>query len=233
MDVSGILTQVRSGGFVNPLSLQMNLGLTSFMPKSVDELTALATDQAALTGLAIPDSGQLQRAVASINNALLSTQSMLGHSNKLSGVDMSSDVFHVVAKTVNAAKTITGEKSCDNVLAAFGTLQNATAILADTVATIKSMESFLKNIPGMITQIPSILESYSNMLTKQVIADVAVLSQARLVLMQNAVAQSLVALIGDPCVGAVLAGVMTEPLKFEVAKAASEILSKKLITIKK
>ena len=69
--------------------------------------------------------------------------------------------------------------------------------------------------------------------SKQVIADVAVLSQARLVLMQNAVAQSLVALIGDECVGAVLVGVMTEPLKIEVAKAASEILSKKLITIKK
>ena len=233
MELSGILTQVRAGGFVNPLSGQMNKALFSLTPKSLDDFTELAQSQADVSGLTIPDSGQLQSAVHSINTAFKATQGMLEHSNKLSGVDMSSDVFHVVAKTVNAAKTVTGEKSCDAVLAAFGSLQNAANIITDTIATIQQLESFLLNIPSSINQIPQILENYANRLVAQVIADTEVLAQARILLVQKAISESLVNLIGDECLGAVLAGVMTEPLKIEVAKTASELLSKKLINIKK
>lgn len=233
MEVSGILSQIRTGGFVNPISSQMNKALFSLTPKSLDDFTALAQSQADLSGLTMPDSGQLQSAVNSINTAFKATQGMLAHSNKLSGVDMSSDVFHVVARTVNAAKTVTGEKSCDSVLAAFGALQNAANILTDTISTIKQLESFLLNIPNSVNQIPKILESYANRLVAQVIADGEVLIQARLLLMQKAMAESLVSLIGDECLGAVLAGIMTEPLKAEVQSAATKLLSKKQINITK
>jgi hypothetical protein len=231
MDISGIFKEVRAGGFRNPMAANLNVALASFTPPSLAEFTAMAQAQAIATGATMPDSGQLQAAINSINSASNSVQNLLGHTNKLTGVDMSSDVMTIVAKTMNAAKTATGEKSCATVLSAFGALQNMAGIVTDTVNAIHTMEVLMADIPRQIAAIPAQIEAYANKLEQQVITDVAALAQARIVVAQNAIAAHLVTLVDDECVGAIFAGLMTEPLKLEVKKVTDVIKAKKLISI--
>jgi hypothetical protein len=223
MDVSEIFKKVSNNGLVNPLGSQLSSALTTFTPPSLLALTQLAQEQAALTGAAVPDSGQLQAAILAIETAKTSTENLLNHTNKLSGVDLSSDVLTVIAKTMNASKSITGEKSCANVLAAFGSLQNMAAIVTDTIKSIKLVEQFLLDIPGQIAALPGQLNTYIAQQENQIIKDVAALAQARIVITQNAIATHLVTLISDPCVSEIMAGVMTAPLKKEVVKVADKL----------
>jgi hypothetical protein len=233
MDISGIMGQVRAGGFMNPMSSHLNSALTKIKPPSLAELTTMANEQYTLAGLGVPDSGQIQSAVNSMNKAFDATQNMLGHTNKLSGVDLSSDVMSVVAKTMNSAKSITGEKSCSTVLAAFGSLQNIANNIQETIAAVEEVEAFIKDIPNQIAALPAKLENYANNVTQQIVADVGVLAEARLVLLQNSISQSLVSLVDDECLSAVMGGIMSQPLKDEVSKVTSELASKKLISFVK
>jgi hypothetical protein len=223
MDVSEIFKKVSNNGLVNPLGKELSKALITITPPELAELTQLAQEQAALTGAAVPDSGQIQAAILAIKTAKTSTENMLSHTNKLSGVDISSDVFTVVAKTMNGAKSITGEKSCANVLAAFGAIQNMAAIVTDTIKSIKLVEEFLLDIPGQIAALPGQLNAYASQLESQIIKDAAALTQARIVITQNAIATHLVTLISDPCVSEIIAGVMTAPLKKEVVKVVDKL----------
>jgi hypothetical protein len=229
MDVSGIFKQIQLNGLKNPMGDQLNDALNKFTPPSLSDLTILANEQAILTGATVPDSGRMQSAILAIQTASNSVQNLLSHTNKLSGVDISSDVLTVIAKTMNSAKTVTGEKSCANVLAAFGSLQNMAAIVTDTVGVMKLVDQFLLDIPGQIDAIPGQLNTYANQLSRQIVLDTAALATARIVITQNAIANHLVTLISDPCIGAILAGTMAEPLKKEVLKASNTLLSKKII----
>lgn len=228
MDISGIFKEVQKGGFKNPIAGNLNSALTSFTPPTLSKLTALAQAQSAATGKTMPNSGQLQGAITAITGAYTGVQNLLGHTNKLSGVDMSSDIFTVVAKTMNSAKTATGEKSCSTVLSAFGALQNMAVIVSDTTKTIKLLEKFLLDIPGQIAAIPAQLNTFANKLAQQIVTDVDALVKARLVITQNAIAAHLVTLIDDECVGAIVASMMTVPLRKEVDKVTTLIKSKKI-----
>lgn len=231
MDISGIFREVRAGGFRNPLDTQLNAALVKFTPPTLIELTALAQAQATATGKVMPTPDQLEIAFNSMTNAVNSVQDLLGHTNKMSGVDMSSDVMTIVAKTMNAAKTATGEKSCSTVLSAFGALQNMSQIVKETTETIKLVEDFLKDIPGEINKIPAKIEAYANKIAEQVVTDMSALATARVIVAQNAIAAHLVTLVEDECMGAIFSAMLTEPLKKEVTKVTDAIKAKKLISI--
>lgn len=233
MDISGILSQVKSGvGFNNPLSSRVNSALNSVAIPSLVDLTAMANAQAILQSVPAPTQNQLELAHNSVVAAINKTNDLLGHTDKLSGVNLSgSGTLATIAKTMQSARNISGESSCSTVLGAFGSLQNAANLISDSVTTIDSIKSFLEDIPNQIAAIPAIAEAYANRITQQIASDVGVLAQAQIEVIEHAVAQNLVSLFQDECASQVLAAVMTQDMKTEVTKVVTDIKSKKLISL--
>jgi DNA-binding FrmR family transcriptional regulator len=233
MDISGILTQIKTGGFQNPVSTGVSsrlADLTANIP-SLSQLTDMANSQAILHSTTPPTTLQLETALNSINTAVANTNNLLGHTDRVAGVNLSGNgTLATIAKTMQSAKSINGETSCSTVLSAFGSIQKAAELVTDTINSINLIESFLLDIKGAILDIPNQLEAYSNKIVQQIASDVAALAQAQLDVLQSAVASSLVSLFQDECISQVLAGVMTQPLKNEVTAVADQIAYKKQIS---
>ena len=92
-------------------------------------------------------------------------------------------------------------------------------------------KSLIENIPAQIAAIPGQLESYANKVANQIVQDTSYLAEAKLAVVQNAVANSLVDLFQNECTAQVLSAVMIQPLKDEVQRVTDDVLSRKLISI--
>lgn len=220
MDVSGVLNSIRNGGFQNPISNAVQLQLNAIQIPSVAEMTGLATAQSAISGVPVPDAGVIQAAQTSALNAVNSINSLLGHTDKLSGVDLTGNgTLATIAKTANAARSINGDKSCSTVLSAFGALHKATELINDTLATINMIQSMLLDIPRQAALIPTQVAGYIAKVADQITADVEALAQAQLDVVQQSLAQHITGMLDDECLGTIAGAVMTQPMRNEVEKA--------------
>ena len=233
MDISGILSQVRSSSaFVNPLSSQVNAALSSVTIPSLVDLTTLANAQALAQGSIVPTELQLQTVYNSMINATNKVNDLLGHTDKLSGVNLSGNgTLATIAKTMQSAKGINGETSCSTALAAFGAITKASELISSTVDTMTGIQDFLDDIPHQIEIVIAQTEAFANKVVNQIAADVGALAQAHVAIVEHAVAQSMVSLFQDECASQVLAAVMSQPMKNEVTSVVDKIKSKKLISI--
>ena len=233
MDISGIFSQVRSGNaFINPLSSQINAQLNSVPIPTLLDLTTAANAQAAAQGSLVPTELQLQTAHNSMVNAVNKTQDLLGHTDKLSGVNLSgTGSLATIAKTMQAAKGINGESSCSTALSAFGAITKGAELVADTVTTLGQIKSFLDDIPHQIDIIVAQTEAFSNRIVNQIASDVGALVQAQIDVVEHAVAQNMVSLFQDECASQVLAAVMAQPMRNEVNSVVDKIKEQKLIKL--
>jgi hypothetical protein len=228
--VSGILSSIRSGGFINPVSMGTSFALSSLSIPDIDALNTMAIAQAALNNTVAPSFNQLQDALNVITNAGGKVQELLGHTDRISGVNLSGNgTLATIAKTVAAAKNINGESSCSTVLAAFGAIQNSAQMVTEVLAYVQITKSFLSNIIGVINDLPNVLGRVINNIGQQIVSDVAALATAQLTIIEHSIAQNLLSLFQDECTSQVLAAVMSNPLKKEVTSAVDKIKSRKLI----
>lgn len=219
MDVSGVLNSIRSGGFQNPISNAVQSRLNAIHIPSVTEMTGLATAQSAISGVPVPSAGIIEAAQTSAINAVNSINNLLGHTNKLSGVDLTGNgTLATIAKTANAARSINGDKSCSTVLQAFGALHKATEYINDTLATINMIESLLLDIPRQAALIPTLVAGYIAKVADQIVADTQALAQAQLDVVQQSLAQHITSMLDDECLGSIASAVMTQPMRNEVDK---------------
>ena len=233
MDISGILSQVRSSSaFINPLSSQVNAALSLVSIPSLVDLTTLANAQSAAQGSLVPTELQLQTAHNSIVNATNKVNDLLGHTDKLSGVNLSGNgTLATIAKTMQSAKGINGETSCSTALAAFGAITKSAELITSTVDTINQIKDFLEDIPHQVEIVTAQTEAFANKVVKQIADDEGALAQAQVDIIEHAVAQSMVSLFQDECASQVLAAVMTAPMHQEVTSVVDKIKAKKLISI--
>lgn len=224
MDISKILEKVKSGGFQNPIRNGVMDSMATFKTYTVDELTALANAQHLVNpSVPFPTGGQIETLAQSIIGIENSIKSLLDHSDRISGVNLAGNgTIATIARTMNAAKNINGEKSCSTVLAAFGAIQNAADLVTSTVDTITAVKKIIDDIPGQIATMPSVLANYATTITSQIAADVGVLAQAKLNVIEHAISNSLVELLQDECASQILSAVMTNDLKNEVNTVISK-----------
>jgi hypothetical protein len=233
LDTSSILAEIRNAGFTNPVATGIDKVMSGFGVPTLSSLTALVTAQAAAQSVPVPPALQIEAAQVAISNTFNKIQDLLGHTDRISGVDLSGNgTLATIAKTMESARGINGDKSCSTVLAAFGAITNATQIIDDTVATVEYIKSFLIDTIAKINNIESITNQYVNKITAQIIADVAALAKGQMDIIQHSVATALTGLIHDECAAQIMAAVMNQPLKNEVDKVATEILNKTKIAIK-
>lgn len=220
MDFSGVLSSIRNGGFQNPINTAVQAQLSSLHIPTLSEMTGLATAQSAISGVPVPDAGIIQAAQTSALNAVNSINSLLGHTNKLSGVDLTGNgTLATIAKTANAARSINGEKSCSSVLQAFGALHKATEFINDTLATINMIQSMLLDIPRQSALFPSVVAGYIAKVAEQITSDTAALAQAQMDIVQQSLAQHITTMLDDECLGDIAGAIMTQPMRNEVEKA--------------
>ena len=125
MDTSGIYKELKNvNPFVNPFTAPLQTALNKLTPVSLQQLTDMATAQAAANGLPMPSNTQLSNTVASLSNAVSSLDDMLKHTNVLTGVDLNSgSTITSLAKLGNAAKMIEQAKGCELSTSVMGALQ--------------------------------------------------------------------------------------------------------------
>jgi hypothetical protein len=237
MDISGILGQVKSGGFTNPIGSKVQSSLNSISIPTLDEFKAKAQEQYDLNvvlnpNLVMPNEATLEQAHNKVANAYNKIGDLIGHTDKISGVSMTGDgTLATIAKTMNAAKSINGESSCSTVLGAFGAITKAAELVTDTINTVENIKTLLEDIPAQINAIPGKVETYANKVAQQIVSDVEHLAQAQIAVTQHAVASSLVSLFENECSAQILSAVMSQPLKNEVTRVSNELKNKKLISI--
>lgn len=209
-------------GFQNPIRTGTTAVLNGLVIPGIPELTVMANAQALLKGVSPPSTNQIETAQASITEAYNKTQSLLGHSDRISGVNLSGDnTIAAIARTMQTAKTVNGENTCSTVLKAFGAIQKAAEMVTDVVTTINAIKSFLEDIPGAIDSIPGICAAYATKIGIQVANDVAALVQAQVDNLHHAVAQNIASLFSDPCIGQIMGTVLTADMHSEVSKAVT------------
>jgi hypothetical protein len=242
MDISGILSEIKVGGFVNPIAVGTQLAVGTLPSLTLAEFIIMAGGQLTpiipLDPLAPPitpdpiSPALLGAAYYSINNSMNKIQDLLGHTDRLSGVNLSGNGnVATIAQTMIAAKNITGELSCGTMLGAFGSIIDSTRLVAEVLDIVVVIKEFLTNIPKYINSTPAILDTFSNKIAQQILSDVTALTQAQIIVIQAAVAQNLISLSQDECTSQILAAVMTQPMKTAVTKAIDSAKSKKLISI--
>jgi hypothetical protein len=224
-----IIDQVKAGtGLINPLSM-LSGPITILDGFTLQGLQAAAIAQAQIKDIDPPNPVDIQNMFNKITMAKDSLSQMLSHSNKISGVDLSGNgTFASIAKTMSAARSVTGELSCQSVLDAFGAVTDAAAIINEVTSVMKLVEMLVNDIDLAIQNLPSALESLANRMLQQIVADQAALANAKIELAQNMIASSLSSLFDDECAGAVLAGVMSQEMKNSIEEERKKLMAKQI-----
>jgi hypothetical protein len=234
-DLSGIKSIINSGNaFSNPISGKVNSALQGFTPPSVAELMGIAEVQFAAKNLPVPDYNEIAAAQNSVVNAYNKIQDMLHHTNKLSGVNMSGNgTLATIAKTMSSARNASGAKSCDKVLAAFGSIRDAANTINDCVTTIDLAKRMLKDLPGHIKTIPKQLDSQADKIVKKILHETAAIANAQIENAKHALSMQMAEMFQDECVGQVLGAVMTKDMNLQVKKVTDEIAKKRVSMFQK
>jgi hypothetical protein len=219
-DFSGILNSIRSGsGFTNPISNAISTTVGAFNIPSVSELQAAATAQSLVTGLPVPPAGEIVAAQAAIVNTVNSINSLIGHSDRISGVDLTGNgTLATIAKTMGAARKSNGEKSCATVLGAFGTIAKAQQYIDEVQGVLETINQFKNNVAANIAGMTAAAGVFVTKVAEQILSDTAALANAQLQLAEAAVASSVSSLVQDECMAAIMSSVMSQGLKNEVNK---------------
>jgi hypothetical protein len=221
----GMFEEVKSGAaFNNPLS---KIDTSKLTLPSFSELKTEAKKQAALYGLDTPSDDKIIAAQESVTKAYNSTMEMIGHGDRISGVNIHGDSNLItIAKTMQSAKDINGELACDTVMSAFGSIAKAAEMINEVTELGNNIKSFLENIPAQIDALPAAAAALAVKVSDQVLDDVNTFAQAKITVTQFAIAANLPNLFGDPCLGAIMGAVASDNLKREVNKNIEETKKK-------
>lgn len=219
-DFSGILNSIRNGaGFTNPISNAISTTVGAFNIPSVSELQAAATAQSLVTGLPVPPAGEIIAAQAAIVNTVNSINSLIGHTDRISGVDLNGNgTLATIAKTMGAARKANGEQSCSTVLAAFGAIAKAQQYVDEVNGVLEELNTFKNNIAANIAGVAATTGAFITKVADQILADTTALTNAQLQLAEAAIASSVASLVQDECMAAIMSSVMSQGLKNEVNK---------------
>lgn len=209
-----VLEAMRDGGFYNPIRSAVTSKLGSFSIPSVSELQTLATGQSLVTGLPVPPAPQITAAQDAIVNSYNKINELLGHTDRLSGVDLTGNTtLATIAKTMGAARNANGELSCSSVLAAFGALNKATEFIKKIEDYIQMVENFKQNVAAKIVETVVGATALAAAITEQIANDVGAYAAAQVRLAEEFVANSIASLVQDECTGAILTNIMTQQMK--------------------
>lgn len=219
-DFTGILDSIRNGaGFTNPIANAVSTTIGAFNIPSVSELQAAATAQSLVNGLPIPPAGQIVAAQAAIVDTVNSINALIGHSNRVSGVDLTGNsTLATIAKTMGAARKANGEQSCSTVLGAFGTIAKAQHYIDEIHAVLEEINTFKNNISSGIAGMTAKAGAFVVQVANQILSDTNSLVNAQLQLAEAAIASSVSSLVKDECMAAIMSSVMSQGLKNEVNK---------------
>lgn len=227
-DFSGIFNQIKGGSISNPLGPALNSLLSTIQIPNQAALTALASAQASALGVPAVSDTQIGQAVAAINSVIAQSSALLGHTNQLSGVDLSSNnTLSTIARTMQLSKTINGQSDCSGMLGAFGAITNAALFVAAAFAMVATIANFIKNIPANINAMLNQASIYAQNIINQLVADAEALAAAAIAVGTQALAQSLAHLFNDPCMGGVIASIAGQGLLDELGKFKSVVDNKK------
>ena len=163
MEINGILASIRNGGLQNPIREAVNAKVSGLIIPTVLELTGMAEAQSLISGVPNPSVPEVQAMHTSMIAALGSINSLLGHTNGLSGVDLGANgTLMTIAKTAVAARRINGESSCSNVLQSFGSLHKAEELIGDVLNTVQNITNSLLDIPRRAVAIVSEMVSFTD-----------------------------------------------------------------------
>lgn len=218
-----VLEAMRNGGLYNPIRSAVTGTFGSFQIPSVSELQVLATGQSLITGLPVPPAPQIVAAQESLVTAYNKVNEFLGHTDRISGVDLTGNTtLATIAKTVGAARNVNGELSCSSVLAAFGALTKADEYIQKINEFIQKVEEFKANVAGRIVETVLTAVGLVAVLVEQIANDVGAFAAAQLRLAEEFVANSIASLVEDECMSAILTNVMTQEMKNVVNKQIDE-----------
>lgn len=223
-----VLEAMRNGGLYNPIRSAVDGALGTFQIPSVSELQVLATGQSLVTGLPVPPAQEIEAAQAAIVNTYNKIGEFLGHTDRISGVDLTGNTtLATIAKTMGSARNANGELSCSSVLAAFGAIAKAAEFIKKIEQFIQTVDEFKEDIANKIIETVVTLASIATELVQQVANDVAAYAAAQLRLAEEFVANSIASLVQDECMGAILTNVMTQEMKnvvnTQIDKTATEL----------
>jgi hypothetical protein len=221
-----VLEAMRNGGLYNPIRSAVTGAFGSFSIPSVSELQVLATGQSLITGLPVPPAPEIVAAQEALVNSYNKINELLGHTDRLSGVDLAGNTtLATIAKTVGAARNVNGELSCNSVLAAFGALSKAGEFIKKIEEFIQKVEEFKANVAGRIIETVLTAVALASQITEQIANDIGAFAAAQLRLAEEFVANSIASLVEDECMSAILTNVMTQEMKNVVNKQIDESAS--------
>jgi hypothetical protein len=123
-----------------------------------------------------------------------------------------------IAKTMGSARKANGELSCSSVIAAFGSLAKVAELVQASATAIEDAKALLADTVNNINSVPGKLQQFASVVANQIAADQAAFAQAKIDLVQQAVAASIVELVDDECFGSILGNVMNQKMTEEVNK---------------
>ena len=227
-DFSGIYGQLKGGGLSNPLGPALSSLLSTVQIPNQAALTALAAAQASALGVPAVSDTQIGQAVAAINGVLAQSSNLLGHTNQLSGISLSSgSTLSTIASTMQLSKSINGQQDCTSFLGAFGALTNAALLIGAAFAIVNTINNFIKNIPANINAMLNQTAIYIQGIVNQLASDAAALAAAAIAVSTQALAQSLAHLFNDPCMGNVIASIAGQGLMTELGNYKAVVDSKR------
>lgn len=211
--MSEIIDAIRNNGFTNPYYREVSVGLGTITMPTDAEYQALATAQFVAAGQPPPELLQIQNSYTAMTGAYNAIGDMVGHTNKLSGVNLNGNgTLATIAKTMGAARKINGELACSSMVAAFGSLAKVAELINDSNLATDRIKATLANTVANLVSNTTPLEQFKNKIASQIAADVAAQTAGQLAVTQNAIATAIVDLVDDPCLGQIILGVMNQEM---------------------
>lgn len=211
-----VLDLIQSGqAFTNPLAGPINT--VKFAVNNV--LTHASFSQL--------DPFQQMNMTTAVQNLDSQLQQFLTHTNQMSGVDLSGPRnFLSMSQIATSARTALGSDSCDSLNNVFGAITQALQFANAFFQLVTLIQTYLENPQLLADQVIQSINFQVQEITTQIQRDVAAFTQTQIVALQNALAQGITGLVGDPCVGAVFSQIATDQMRGVVNQKVSEQTSK-------
>lgn len=232
MSISNILKDIQNGGFQNPITKGINSAYNNLIIPTYGNFAASVLVQATEQSATPPGSEQILEAHTKITNAYNKINELLGHTDRISGVDLASNGnLATISQVMNSAKRINDSGSCAAVLNAFGSIMNAGDLISSTNGIIQDIQDLLNDTLANINSITSKVDNYVSKVAAQIASDVAALATAQADVIRHSVAANMVDLHLDPCTSQILKEVMGVTLNNSVQIAAKVIRESKIKAI--
>lgn len=197
---------IRAGkGFVNPY--------TSAITQMQSKLTQLVADMPTLR-LNPNISPHADTILQSVGVLQTTAGNFLGHTNKLSGVSLSTGIDSVNFATISSVLATVQKygndgSACELINGAFGSIVKAAQYITDIMGLIAKID----NIDVLASQLPDVIDNLMNAMENQIITDLAVFANAQITALQYAAAAALTELTGNPCISEIISIIGTAELR--------------------